>query len=110
MKHGCNNYNAKVPKSTPMGFWTQQDVLAYLLVFNVSYAPTYGKIEYDPVKDELYTTREHRTGCYNCMYGVPYETQPNRFQRMKKDYPQLHKVCENQGCFEVLQYMRLPYE
>ena len=27
LKHGCNAFDTKRPSSTPMGFWTEQDVL-----------------------------------------------------------------------------------
>ncbi|MCK9593780.1 MAG: phosphoadenosine phosphosulfate reductase family protein [Methanoregula sp.] len=109
MKTGCNNYNSKIPKSMPMGFWKQQDVLAYALAFDVKYAPTYGKIEYDPEKKILYTTKEKRTGCYNCMYGVQMEGHPNRFERMKIEYPELYNVCMNQGCGMCMDFIRVAH-
>ena len=30
LKQGCNGFNNKIPTSTPMAFWTEQDVLKYL--------------------------------------------------------------------------------
>jgi 3'-phosphoadenosine 5'-phosphosulfate sulfotransferase (PAPS reductase)/FAD synthetase len=110
MKTGCNNYNAKVPKSMPMGFWTQQDILAYILIFNLNYAPTYGDIEYDPPTGKLYTTKEHRTGCYPCMYGLQMESNPNRFERMKTSYPVIHDVCEHYGIRNIVEHMGLKFD
>lgn len=37
MKHGCNAFDTKDPKSTPMSFWTEQDVLRYIKEYNVPY-------------------------------------------------------------------------
>lgn len=44
MKHGCNAFDIDRPKSTPIGFWIEQDVLQYLLENNLPYASVYGKI------------------------------------------------------------------
>ncbi len=30
LQHGCNGFDMKYPKSTPMAFWTEQDVLEYI--------------------------------------------------------------------------------
>lgn len=30
LQHGCNGFDMKIPKSTPMAFWTEQDVLEYI--------------------------------------------------------------------------------
>lgn len=110
LKHGCNYYG-KQHKSTPIGFWTREDVLAYLTVFNVPYCPIYGKIEYDPIKKELITTREQHTGCGGCMYGIQYEPEDNnRFTRMKTDDPIRYNVFINkfkQG--EVLDFIGVKY-
>ncbi len=41
---GCNFYNTKRVKSWPLGFWTEQDILQYLLDNNLPYASVYGNI------------------------------------------------------------------
>ena len=41
---GCNAFDAKDVKSTPMAFWTEQDVLRYIQVMNIPIASIYGKI------------------------------------------------------------------
>jgi 3'-phosphoadenosine 5'-phosphosulfate sulfotransferase (PAPS reductase)/FAD synthetase len=110
LKHGCNYYG-KQHKSTPIGFWTREDILAYLTVFNVPYCSIYGKIEYDPIKKELITTREQHTGCGGCMYGIQYEPENNnRFTRMKIDDPLRYNMFINkfkQG--EVLDFIGVKY-
>lgn len=42
VKLGCNGFNAKRPKSQPMSFWTEQDVLTYLVDYNVPLADIWG--------------------------------------------------------------------
>ena len=129
MKTGCNAFDAKEPKSKPMSFWTEQDVLHYIKQFNVPYCPVYGEIQvaqhgeiegqinmidylgcYEP-EDRLETTGCDRTGCMFCMFGCHLEKEPNRFQRMKKTHPKQYAYCMEQlGLKEVLEYIGVPYE
>ena len=44
LKQGCNAFSGKKPSSTPMSFWTEQDVLEYLYTYKIPYAPVYGEI------------------------------------------------------------------
>ena len=66
LKHGCNAFNAKKPKSTPMAFWTQQDVLHYLKKFNIPYASVYGNIQVKQPEDaeEGQISMIDYLGCY----------------------------------------------
>ena len=32
LQSGCNGFNNKIPTSTPIAFWTEQDVLAYIYI------------------------------------------------------------------------------
>lgn len=105
LRTGCNNYGGRHPKSTPMGFWTRQDVLSYIKIFNVPYCSVYGDIIYDPIKKTLETTGEQRTGCMFCMFGVHLEKHPNRFERMKLTHPKHYAVCMNLGCGKVMDYI-----
>lgn len=89
---GCNAFNAKRPTSTPMAFWTEQDVLEYIVRFNLPIASVYGKILHDDKKG-YYTTGENRTGCVFCAYGVHREKEPNKFQRLKQTHPKLWEYC-----------------
>jgi 3'-phosphoadenosine 5'-phosphosulfate sulfotransferase (PAPS reductase)/FAD synthetase len=104
LKTGCNFFGSH-HKSTPMGFWTRQDVLAYIKVFNLPYCSVYGDIIYDPVTKTLETTKEQRTGCMFCMFGVHMEKHPNRFERMKVSHPKHYAVCMNIGCGKVMDYI-----
>lgn len=129
MQTGCNGFNMKDPKSKPMSFWTEQDVLHYIKEYDVPYCPVYGDIRlkqtaeldgqmnvtdyigcYEP-EDVLETTGCNRTGCMFCMFGCHLEKEPNRFQRMKKTHPKQYEYCMNQlGLKEVLEYIGVKYE
>lgn len=96
LKNGCNAFDGTRPQSKPMSFWTEQDVLEYLLKFNISYASVYGEI----IKDEngkYHTTKCNRTGCVFCGFGCHREKEPNRFQRLKETHPKLYNYCINGG-------------
>ena len=116
LKHGCNAFEAKKPKSTPLSFWTKQDVLHYIKMFNVPYCPVYGDIQIKPMPDAeegqiniidyldeyeptdvLETTGCDRTGCIFCMFGCHLEKEPNRFQRLKQTHPRQYEYCINGG-------------
>lgn len=130
MKTGCNGFQMKEPKSKPLSFWTEQDILHYIKRFNVPYCPVYGDIqvkrnadtvdnqinlidylgEYEP-EDTLETTGCTRTGCMFCMFGCHLEKEPNRFQRMKQTHPKQYEYCMDKlGLREVLEYIGVPYE
>lgn len=108
LEHGCNSFNAIRPKSSPMGFWTEQDVLRYLIKFNVHYAEVYGElVEY---KGLIHTTGQKRTGCMFCMYGVHLDKGENNFQRMALTHPKQYDYCINKmGLGEVLDYIGVDY-
>ena len=131
MKTGCNAFESKEPKSKPMSFWTEQDVLHYIKQYNVPYCPVYGDIRvkrpkdaeiegqinlidylgcYEP-EDTLETTGCDRTGCMFCMFGCHLEKEPNRFQRMKQTHPRQYAYCMDKlGLKEALEYIGVPYE
>lgn len=130
MRTGCNGFELKRPKSQPMSFWTEQDVLHYIKKFNVPYCHVYGDIRvkrsaealdnqinmidclecYKP-EDTLETTGCDRTGCMFCMFGCHLEKEPNRFQRMKQTHPKQYEYCMDKlGLKEVLEYIGVPYK
>lgn len=91
-KSGCNAFNDKAPSSRPISFWTEQDVLEYIVRYDLPYPSVYGKI----LKDEngkYYTTGYARTGCMFCAYGCHLENKPNRFQRLKITHPNVWEFC-----------------
>ena len=108
LKNGCNAFHQKEPTSHPMSFWTEQDVLQYLRMTGIPYAPIYGDIvERD---GKLVTTGAHRTGCMFCMFGAHLEKEPNRFQHMALTHPKQHEFCVSKlGCGKVLDFIGVPY-
>lgn len=108
MKVGCNAFDGKRPRSAPMSFWTEQDILHYLKKYNVPYCSVYGDIVYQDADGNKYnealfddapltTTGCNRTGCIFCMFGCHLEKEPNRFQRLKETHPKQYNYCINGG-------------
>ena len=115
LTHGCNTFKNGKGKSTPMGFWTRQDVLRYLHDFNIPIAPPYGKIvQLDNGKFEF--TGEHNTGCKLCLFGCHLEHEPNRIQRLATIEPNTYKFIMKSreegglGYREVMDYLSIPYK
>ncbi len=98
IKTGCNSFDTKKVKSTPIAFWKEKDIWEYIKKYNLEYSKIYD-MGYD------------RTGCIYCMFGVHMEKGENRFQRMEKTHPKLHNYCINKlGIGEVLDYMKVSYD
>ena len=114
LKIGCNSFNSNKPKSTPLGFWTEQDILQYIFENNLTIGSVYGDVveESDMLGNKSYrTTGEQRTGCMFCMFGCHLEKEPNRFQRMKYTHPKQYKYCmEKLNLKEVLDYINVKYD
>lgn len=112
LRNGCNAF--KQGTSQPMSFWTEQDVLEYILKYNLDYASVYGDIVRDDNGD-LYTTGESRTGCMFCAFGIALDGCPNRFQRMKITHPKQYAYCMKSveegglGLDAVLNYLKIPH-
>ena len=137
MKYGCNAFDrASGPQSRPMSFWTERDVLEYLIKYDVPYASVYGDIiglmpdgtiipmqELQkmakecgiPEEAELKTSTCDRTGCMFCGFGCHLEKQPNRFQRMAETHPKQYQFCMKPwsegglGLDEVLNYIHVDH-
>ncbi len=109
IKKGCNSFESKRPASTPLGFWTEQDILQYLVENNLPYCSVYGEIKQDK-SGKYYTTQAKRTGCMFCMFGVHNEKSPNKFELMRETHPKLYDYCINQlGCGRVLDFLGVKY-
>ena len=137
LRNGCNAYDAKDPKSIPLSFWTEQDVLAYIVKYDLTIPSVYGDIvsvDQDDMEYEcdlfgagkLKCTGVNRTGCMFCGFGAHLEKYPNRFQQMKETHPKLWDYCIHGGEYgedgmwkpsrtglgmgKVLDYIGVPYE
>lgn len=124
LRTGCNSFTNRQEKSTPMAFWTDQDVLQYILENNLEIASVYGSIERND-DGLLYTTGAARTGCIFCGFGCHLEKEPNRFQRLRETHPRQYEYCtgggqymdgvwqpsdEGLGLAHVLDYINVKYE
>lgn len=114
LKYGCNSFDAKNPASKPMSFWKEQDVLEYIVKYDIPYPSVYGEIKQN--NGMYFTTGLEKTGCTFCGFGCHIEKEPNRFQRLKQTHPKLWNYCmksiENGGLGmrEVLEYIGVKVE
>ena len=98
LRNGCNSFDGKRPMSTPLAFWTEDDIWEYIKTKDIPYS-------------EIYNLGYERTGCMFCMFGIHMETCPNRFQKMRHTHPAQYNYCINKlGCGDVLDFMGIPYE
>lgn len=94
LRTGCNAFNSSDPKSTPMAFWTENDVLQYAKRENISICSVYGDIECQ--EDNCYCTGCDRTGCIFCGFGA-HTKSDIRFVRLGQNYPKLYEYCLEGG-------------
>jgi 3'-phosphoadenosine 5'-phosphosulfate sulfotransferase (PAPS reductase)/FAD synthetase len=112
-KTGCNVFSGRSIKSKPMGFWTKQDTMRYIVENNLEICSVYGKIV---CENGVYrTTGEQRTGCIFCGFGAHMENYPNRYQRLQRSHNKLWEHCMKDfdkgglGFANVLDYINVPY-
>lgn len=101
LKQGCNAFNASEPKSTPLSFWTSQDILQYLKLTDIPYCSLYGEIITLP-NGNLGFSGYQRTGCAGCLYGCQLEKEPNRLQKLKTTHPAIYNYL-----FDKLDYAKV---
>jgi len=110
LKNGCNAFNAAEPKSTPMAFWTEQDVLKYIKLQNIPIASIYGDI-IECADGKLKTTGAKRTGCMFCLFGIHHEKEPNRIQRLYFTHRKIYDyILDKLGFREVMEWLGVPYK
>lgn len=96
IKTGCNSFSNG--KSTPLGFWNEEDIWEYLKKNNVPYS-------------KIYDMGVSRTGCMFCMFGVHLESSPNRFEQMQSTHPKQYDYCINKlGCGKVMDFIGVNYK
>lgn len=114
LQYGCNAFDMKRPRSTPMAFWTEQDVLHYIVANHLLICSVYGEIKHvqknqlngqidliDSIGyeegDKLQCTGCQRTGCVFCGFGAHLDKEPTRFQRLKQTHPKHWEYCIGGG-------------
>lgn len=114
LRRGCNAFDGKYPRSNPMSFWTEQDILSYIHNNKIDIASAYGKVVVkndgidgqininDYLGDYRYcqyqTTGQNRTGCIFCMFGITKDK--DRFIRLYEQEPKLCDYVLRGGRFE----------
>ena len=111
IRHGCNAFESSNPTSQPLSFWTEQDILTYIVKYNLPIASVYGEIisERDgidyPAVDmfgnvgcNLKCTGCERTGCIFCGFGFHLEKHgETRFQRLARTHPKQYEYSIGGG-------------
>lgn len=119
MATGCNAFEGKRPMGKPMSFWTEQDVLRFILEHQIPYASVYGDIvasdgenDYDATLTDckLHCTGCQRTGCVFCGFGAHLEKGENRFERMKHTHPKHYEFCVGGGAYDPVDGLWKPTE
>lgn len=97
IRNGCNGFYMKKPISNPMSFWTEQDVLEYIVRYNVPICSVYGEVVRDEKNQKFHCTGCDRTGCIFCAYGFHRERGETRFQRLMHTHPKQYEYCIGGG-------------
>ena len=120
LRNGCNAFDSKEPKSKPMSFWTEQDVLQYIKNNNLPIASVYGDICYLDINGNLYDTDNYvfkvmsalgapfnlcttgcdRTGCVYCAFGAHRDEGESRFERLKRTHPRQYEYCMGGAAYD----------
>lgn len=107
---GCNAFEGRRPLSKPMSFWTEQDVLRFIVDHQLPYASVYGDIVASDGENDygatlidcnLHCTGCQRGGCMFCAFGAHLEKGVNRFQRMKLTHPKHYQFCIGGGAYDT---------
>ena len=97
LKSGCIVFG-KTTKCTPLAFWTEKDIWDYIRKYNVPYS-------------EIYNKGYTRSGCFQCLFGIQHEQEPNRIQMLSKTHPNLYKYCIDVLHYDkILKTLNVPYE
>lgn len=68
IRHGCNAFESKNPTSQPLSFWNGQDVLAYIVRYNIQIASVYGEVV---ALDEDGIEYNRETADFMLRFGLP---------------------------------------
>ena len=112
LRNGCNAFDVKRPTSNPMSFWTENDVLTYIVKNNLKICSVYGDVIEDfgdqidgqmdlsdyglcePNK-KYKCTGCQRTGCMCCTYGAHLESKSeSRFLKLIETHPGMYKLLD----------------
>lgn len=95
LDYGCNVFHERRDnQSRPLSFWTDEDILQYIKLYNV-------KIP------ELYSMGYSRNGCMYCGFGIQCEASPNRYQKLSETHPKQYSYFKN-NFGELMNQLSIP--
>lgn len=94
IRNGCNAFDSTDPKSTPMAFWTEQDVLQYISKYNVPICSVYGDVIENDGKFSCAGCK--RTGCVYCGFSA-HNKSDARFLELQRIAPRQFEYAFNGG-------------
>lgn len=92
LMYGCNVYEGEI-KSAPLSFWTTNDILEYIVKYDLDIPSVYGDIveEKDETGKSIYrTTKCQRTGCMYCGFGCHLKND-KRFELLSEELPKTYE-------------------
>lgn len=105
LQTGCNNFDGNRVMSRPLAFWTEQDILWYIVAHDIGIAPPYGSIIKD-MNGKLKCTEEQRTGCMFCPVGCHLDGF-GKYRRLREHNRQLYDYCMHElGLESVLKWIK----
>ena len=108
LRTGCNSFDKGKEKSKPLSFWTEQDILEYIVREHIQLADAYGSIV-RMFNGQLRTTKESRTGCMFC--PIPLAHKDNRLPEVKKVAPKIYDTFINRlGLGKMFTKLGINYE
>lgn len=97
IRHGCNAFDGTKITSQPLSFWTEQDILKYIVKYGLDICSVYGKIKQQE-NGSFHCTGCQRTGCIFCCFGINLDSKgEERFLRLKETHPRQYKYCIEGG-------------
>lgn len=106
---GCNAFDRKRPMSKPLGPWLYQNILEYVVKYNINIAEVYGEIYQIDLFGKLGLTGVRSTGCIFCMFGCQ-RNNFHKFDVMKKIDPKKYDYCMNGGKYDVADGLWKPHK
>ena len=110
IRHGCNAFESKNPTSQPLSFWTGQNVLEYIVRYDVDICSVYGDIIAVDEDGNVYPAKElivpacklqctvcQRTGCVFCGFGFHNDKGLTRFQQLALIEPRKYEYAIGGG-------------
>lgn len=94
IRHGCNAFDGSHKQSTPLAFWTNQDILQYIKGNNLEICSVYGDVVEENGK--LRCTGCQRTGCVFCCFGA-HQKDDRRFHELAKISPRQYEYAMGGG-------------